>query len=163
MGSEIRVRLADLASAEDEARIVRLTNEYARDPMGRGGDLPAEVLGRLVPAMREHGGIEVLLAFSESEAVGICTCIRSFSTFAAAPVLNVHDLAVVPAARGLGVGRALLQAALDHGAASGCNKLTLEVLQGNLPARRLYGSMGFRGASSSDEVVRFCGRDCVPD
>jgi len=37
-------------------------------------------------------------------------CFRGFSTFAAAPLINVHDLAVVPGFRGQGIGRRLLEA-----------------------------------------------------
>ncbi len=60
------------------------------------------------------------------------------------PLLNVHDLAVVPAFRGQGVGRALLDAAERRARTRGCAKLTLEVREDNARARALYHAQGFR-------------------
>jgi GNAT superfamily N-acetyltransferase len=65
-----------------------------------------------------------------------------FSTFYARPLVNVHDLSVLAAHRGQGVGRQLLAAVEAEAQRLGCCKLTLEVLERN-PARRLYESCGF--------------------
>jgi len=65
------------------------------------------------------------------------------STFAARPLLNLHDLAVLPERRGLGVGRALLEAVEARARDLGCCKLTLEVRQDNARAQALYESFGF--------------------
>ena len=85
----------------------------------------------------------VLLAFDGDEPVGIATCFFGFSTFAARPLLNVHDLAVVPARRGDGIGRALLAEAEARARAAGCCKLTLEVQDDNHRARAVYARFGF--------------------
>ena len=42
--------------------------------------------------------------------VGAAVCFIGFSTFAAKPLINIHDFVVLPAARGKGVGRRLLEA-----------------------------------------------------
>jgi ribosomal protein S18 acetylase RimI-like enzyme len=73
-----------------------------------------------------------------------------FSTFHARPLLNIHDLAVVPGRRGKGVGRALLTAAEAHAGELGCCKLTLEVQDDNTPARQLYERFGFRNVVYGD-------------
>jgi ribosomal protein S18 acetylase RimI-like enzyme len=73
----------------------------------------------------------------------VAVCFLGFSTFAARPLLNVHDLAVLPECRGKGVGRALLEAAEARARAHGCCKLTLEVQDSNQRARGLYASFGF--------------------
>ncbi|MBI5720321.1 MAG: GNAT family N-acetyltransferase [Burkholderiales bacterium] len=52
---------------------------------------------------------------------------------------------VKPQARGTGVGRLLVQAALSYAAARpGVEVLTLTVTQGNVPAESLYSSLGFK-------------------
>jgi ribosomal protein S18 acetylase RimI-like enzyme len=66
-----------------------------------------------------------------------------YSTFQARPLLNVHDLAVLPRHRARGVGQALLAACEHHARQRGCCKLTLEVLSGNTRALRSYQRFGF--------------------
>jgi RimJ/RimL family protein N-acetyltransferase len=52
-------------------------------------------------------------------------------------------MAIVPAARGRGGGRALLDAAVEHAQASEAHKLDLEVWVDNARAIALYASAGF--------------------
>jgi ribosomal protein S18 acetylase RimI-like enzyme len=131
----IEIREADLSQPVDA---------YAQSAAGGGQPLPPEVRARLVPALRDQAGAVVLLAVSDRTVVGIATCFFGFSTFAARPLLNVHDLAVQPEFQRRGIGRALLVAAEDRARARGCVKLTLEVLEDNLRARGLYHERGFR-------------------
>jgi ribosomal protein S18 acetylase RimI-like enzyme len=85
----------------------------------------------------------VLLAIAEGRPIGIAVCFLGFSTFQARPLLNVHDLAVVPEWRGKGVGWSLLSAAESRALERGCCKLTLEVQDDNEPALALYKRFGF--------------------
>jgi ribosomal protein S18 acetylase RimI-like enzyme len=85
----------------------------------------------------------VLLALEGERPVGMAICFVGFSTFQARPLLNIHDLAVVPDCRGQGIGRALLAEAEKQALLRGCCKLTLEVREDNLPARSLYERFGF--------------------
>jgi [ribosomal protein S18]-alanine N-acetyltransferase len=62
---------------------------------------------------------------------------------AAAGEAEILTLAVTPAARGRGLGRALLQAATDHVAALGAQSIFLEVGTDNPAALALYAGMGF--------------------
>ena len=50
---------------------------------------------------------------------------------------------VRPQARGRSVGALLVQAVLDRAALLGCDRVRLDVVDGNAPARRLYERMGF--------------------
>ncbi|MDF3071645.1 MAG: family N-acetyltransferase [Polyangiaceae bacterium] len=140
----IEIREADLRQAEDAQAFLLMLDAYARDAMGGGAPLDAEVTRRLVPALAEHPGAHVLLAWEGARPLGVATCFVGFSTFAARPLLNVHDLGVVAAARGRGVGRALLAHAEALARSLGCVKLSLEVLEDNSLARGLYASFGFR-------------------
>ncbi|MFK4873406.1 GNAT family N-acetyltransferase [Novosphingobium sp. ZW T3_23] len=137
------VRLADYADAADAARVVALLDSYARDPMGGGKPLSEEVRERLVPGLSAHPGAFSLLAFAGDEALGLANCITGFSTFAARPLVNIHDMAVLPKARGQGVGRALMLAVEAEARARGACKITLEVLSGNATAKGLYASLGY--------------------
>jgi GNAT superfamily N-acetyltransferase len=114
--------------------------------MGNGKPLPPEVPSALVPGLREHPTTIVFLAYLGSQAVGIAVCFRGFSTFAAKPLINIHDLAVLPDHRGTGIGRLLLAAVEQKARSLGCCKLTLEVQENNRRARRVYQVAGFTQA-----------------
>jgi len=58
-------------------------------------------------------------------------------------VRQIQGLAVAEEARGRGVGRALIRAAVEEARRRGARRLTLRVLGHNTPARRLYESEGF--------------------
>ncbi|MFD2134931.1 GNAT family N-acetyltransferase [Novosphingobium resinovorum] len=116
---------------------------YARDPMGGGEPLSDDVRERLVPALAQVPGAFVLLARIDGEAVGIANCFTGFSTFAARPLVNIHDIAVAPGHRGKGIARALFAAIEVEARTRGACKITLEVLSGNQRAKELYASLGY--------------------
>jgi ribosomal protein S18 acetylase RimI-like enzyme len=58
-------------------------------------------------------------------------------------VADLIGMWVRPQARGRSVGALLVQAVLDRAAVLGCDRVRLEVVDGNVPARRLYERMGF--------------------
>lgn len=60
-----------------------------------------------------------------------------------AHVRQIQGLAVADEARGHGVGRALVRAAVEEARRRGARRLTLRVLGHNAPARRLYEAEGF--------------------
>ncbi|MBA2948530.1 GNAT family N-acetyltransferase [Streptomyces himalayensis] len=60
-----------------------------------------------------------------------------------AHVRQIQGLAVADEARGQGVGRALVRAAVDEARRQGARRITLRVLGPNTPARKLYESEGF--------------------
>lgn len=140
---KLSIRQVDLTRASDSAAIVRVLDSYARDVMGGGEPLRPDVRARLPQALRDHPTTVAFLASDEAEPVGVAVCFLGFSTFHARPLLNIHDLAVVPDRRGQGIGRALLEAAEAEALRRGCCKLTLEVRDDNARARRLYDSLGF--------------------
>ena len=60
-----------------------------------------------------------------------------------AHVLEVCGLSVDPGRQRLGIGRALIEAAVREAPERGARRLTLRVLSTNDPARKLYESCGF--------------------
>ena len=134
---------ADLTRAEHQQVVLELVDAYARDPMGNGKPLSKEVRRALIPGLQQHPTTLIFLAFQAGKAVGIAVCFLGFSTFAARPLINIHDLAVLPSQRGQGTGRRLLEAIERKARETGCCKLTLEVQENNHRARRLYEAVGF--------------------
>ena len=145
---------ADLEKLEHQAAVIAMVNAYARDPMGNGRDLPEQVRNELIPGLRKHPSSLIFLAFDGEDPVGIAVCFVGFSTFAARPLINVHDLAVIPQYRGQGIGRRLLERVEAKGCELGCCKLTLEVHSDNKPAQRLYEKVGFNHGAAAAGPVR---------
>jgi len=141
---------ADLTRVEHQRAIVELIDAYARDPMGDGKPLSAEVRRALIPGLQQHPTTLVFIAYQGGEPVGIAMCFRGFSTFAARPLINIHDFAVLPAHRGQGIGRRLLEAVERKAREMGCCRLTLEVQENNHDARRVYAAAGFAQAMYQD-------------
>ena len=124
--------------------IVEILDSYASDPMGGGEPLGPRTRQNPVAELRRRPWIVTLLAVREGQPVGLLIAIEGFSTFAAKPLLNIHDVAVLPEYRGQGIGRALFAEAERVARKRDCCKLTLEVLEGNARARALYEHLGYR-------------------
>jgi len=142
----VRIHAVNYRAAQDAADLRAMLDLYARDPMGGGEALDADVLGRLCGDLARRADAFSFLAYVDTphlQAVGLINCFEGYSTFKARPLLNIHDIVVHPDYRGAGVGQALLGAAHDVARARGCCKLTLEVLSGNALAMRSYARFGF--------------------
>jgi ribosomal protein S18 acetylase RimI-like enzyme len=142
----IQTLQADLDDPAHGAAVLDLLDAYARDPMGGEHALGPETRARLLPGLRAQPGARVFLAYVSGAPVGVAICFLGFSTFAARPLINVHDLGVLPEHRGRGAGRALLQAVQACAEREGCCRITLEVRADNERARALYKSFGFGDA-----------------
>ena len=144
---------ADLESPRDSKAIVEILNSYASDPAGLGKPLSQEVMERLIPGLRGLPNRLVLLAESDGSPVGLAVCFFGYSTFHARPLLNIHDLAVLPGHRGKGVGQALLREIERRARAADCCRLTLEVQDDNRRARAIYERYGFTDFSVGDAAT----------
>lgn len=150
----IRIRRVDFDAPDDAAAYLAQLDAYARDPMGAGRPLPAEVRARVISDLAQRPGSHALLAEAGGTAVGFTTCFLGYSTFQARPLLNIHDIAVLPDWRGRGVGRALLDAIGELAESLDCCRVTLEVRADNPRAYRLYVAAGFVPASCGQFMER---------
>jgi ribosomal protein S18 acetylase RimI-like enzyme len=139
----VRLAVANYQSKEDAAAVVALLDSYAHDPMGGSEGLSAYAKANVVAGLASRPQAFSILAWDGDTAVGLVNCIEGYSTFAAKPLVNVHDVAVLASHRGRGVGAAMLNLAEQMARERGACKMTLEVLSGNVGAARLYKNLGF--------------------
>jgi ribosomal protein S18 acetylase RimI-like enzyme len=139
----VTVRLANLLAKHDADGIVRLLDEYAADPMGRGRPLDDAVKEHLIDDLANQPSALVYLAELQCNTVGLAVCFLQYSTFGGCTLLNIHDFFVTAAARRQGTGRLLLQAISRDARGRGVQKVTLEVRADNIAAQSLYKAAAF--------------------
>ena len=87
---------------------------------------------------------EVLIAEDAGEAVGFALFFHNYSTFLAKPGVYLEDLYVREAARGKGVGKALLARLAAIAVERDCGRLEWAVLDWNKDAIGFYERLGAR-------------------
>ena len=90
------------------------------------------------------------LAERDGQVVGFATSVLHEATWTLTPSCYLEDLFVDPAARGGGVGRALIQDLVDRGRSRGWSRLYWHTRADNAAARRLYDSF-----TEADPFVRY--------
>jgi len=148
----IRIVEADLSLAEHQEAVLAMVDAYSRDAMGNGKPLDQDVRTRLIPGLQKHPTTLIFLAFDGVQPIGAAVCFIGFSSFAAKPIINIHDFVVLPTSRGKGIGRRLLEAVEAKARELGCCKLTLEVMDKNHQAIRMYQAAGFERYSLQEEA-----------
>lgn len=87
---------------------------------------------------------EVLIGEVDGAAAGFALFFHNYSTFLGKPGLYLEDLYVRPAARGAGLGKALLTTLAGLALERGCGRLEWSVLDWNAPALGFYQRLGAR-------------------
>lgn len=141
----LEIKLVDYQVQSQMAELIQLLNDYACDPMGGGEPLTPDCIQQLPEALKSCPTALSLIAYVDGQPAGLLNAFQSVSTFAAKPLINIHDIAVSPDFRGRGVATALLTQIETIAQERGCCKLTLEVLSGNEPAQTTYLKSGFAG------------------
>ncbi len=85
---------------------------------------------------------EALIAEVDGAPVGLALFFHNFSTWTGWRGLYLEDLYVTPEARGLGIGKALLQQLAAIAVERGCARFEWQVLTWNTPAIDFYRAMG---------------------
>ncbi len=98
-----------------------------------------------VERLIEQASVEFLLATPDDDSppCGVCQLRYRHSVWTAADDCWLEDLFVREAARGRGVGEALVRDALRRAGERGCRRVELDVNEANAPALALYERMGF--------------------
>ncbi len=132
-----------LATEDDAADVARLMAGF-RDWQGRSepDDAAMEATARRLLA---DPNAEFLLA--GSPAVGVCQLRYRLSIWTGVDDCCLEDLFVDGAARGSGLGRELVEAAVKRARERGCARMELDANEANEPALALYRSFGFDSRS----------------
>ncbi|TAG25312.1 MAG: GNAT family N-acetyltransferase [Burkholderiales bacterium] len=93
------------------------------------------------------GESTVLLASVGSQAAAFAQLYRGFSSIQCCQTVILNDLFVSPQHRSAGLGRHLVNAAIEQARESGAQSISLETAQDNAAAQRLYEACGFVRAS----------------
>jgi GNAT superfamily N-acetyltransferase len=148
----VELIIADYENPRHGKDIVCLLNRYAQDDMGQGAPLAAAVQKNLVAELAKRPHAISVLAYVDGQAAALANCFEGFSSFKAKPLINIHDVYVHDDFRGLKLSHRLLEKIEEHARAIGCCKITLEVLDGNHPAKKSYEKFGFQGYELDPEL-----------
>lgn len=153
------------AAPGDEALVLRFVRELAlfeREPdavLASEGDFRAALFG-------PDPAAEAVIAEWDGEPVGFALFFHNFSTWTGRRGLYLEDLYVTPAARGRGVGRALLRHLAGIAVERGCARFEWSVLDWNADAIRFYSALGAVGMDEwtvqrvgGDALRRLAGTD----
>ena len=157
----IAVRAATPADIATVLRFVRELAAFEREP-----DAVVATEAMLDEALfGEAPAAEAVIAEWEGESVGFALFFPNFSTWTGRRGLYLEDLYVTPAARGCGVGRALLRHLAGLAIERGCARFEWSVLDWNTDAVAFYRALGAVGMEewtvqrvSGEALVRLAGR-----
>ena len=88
--------------------------------------------------------VHALVAEADGELLGLAHYLLHRSTIRIEPSCYLQDLFTVPAARGRGVGRALIEAVYDRARAAGCSRVYWQTHESNATAMALYDTLAER-------------------
>jgi ribosomal protein S18 acetylase RimI-like enzyme len=142
--TELAVRRGEPADAEAIGRLLHAFNsEYDEPTPG------AEWLAERVRQLLGDGEITVLLGGSGPDGLAVLRFRPSI--WSAALECYLAELYVVPDRRGHGLGRALMEAAIDLARQAGADYMDLGTGDDDVAARALYESLGFDNRGGKPE------------
>jgi GNAT superfamily N-acetyltransferase len=133
-----RIRITEVRAESDIAAVRELFVEYAAaiaidlEYQGFSAEL-ASLPGKYSPPTGE------LFLARVGDGAGGCVALRALDQ----STRELKRLYVRPAARGLGLARRLVEAAISSARRQGCAELRLDTLATMVPAQALYRSFGF--------------------
>ena len=136
----ISIRPADPADLSLIAQLIRDLADYEK--LAHEVRFDEAVLGTKLFGPRPYA--EVLIGELDGAAQGFALFFHNFSTFEGKPGIYLEDLFVRPAARGSGLGKALLARLAALALERDCARLEWSVLDWNEPAIGFYRKLGAR-------------------
>ena len=149
----MRVWRAEPADAADVARLIADFGDW----WGKNVVPEDEVRASVERIMSGDDG-EYLLGAVNGEPVGVCQMRFRWSVWKSAEDCWLEDLFVREEARRFGLGRALVDAAVERARERGCKRIELDVNEDNTAARALYEACGFLTEPKPPGKTLFIGR-----
>ena len=142
MGAAMTISIRPAAPADLAliAQLIRDLAEYER--LADEVRFDQAVLGQKLFGARPYA--EVVIGEVDGAAQGFALFFHNFSTFEGRPGIYLEDLFVQPAARGSGLGKALLSHLAALALERDCARLEWSVLDWNEPAIGFYRKLGAR-------------------
>jgi len=131
-----------VAVLEDIPALAALLGELFAQEAEFAPDTPRAESGLRQIIANPEAGI-VLVAKEAGTAVGIANVLFTVSTALGGRVAILDDFVVAAAARGRGIGSALLERAIVVAREQGCLRIALQTDHDNVEAQRLYQRHGF--------------------
>jgi GNAT superfamily N-acetyltransferase len=145
--ARIPIRLAGAADAPTFGRLLHAFNTEFGDPTPS-----AEVIAERAAPLLEGGEVVVLLAGEGPE--GFAELRFRPSLYTGALDAYLEELYVVPDRRGEGIGRTLLEAAMDEARVRGAARIDLNTSTDDVAARALYETVGFTNREGAPDGPR---------
>jgi GNAT superfamily N-acetyltransferase len=135
---DLAIRTAGPADVAVILSLIRDLAEYER--LSHEVEATEEILRRNLFGERPYA--EAIIGELRGDPVAFAVYFHNFSTFLGKPGLYLEDLYVRPAARGSGIGRAILRRLARIAVERDCGRLEWSVLDWNEPALAFYKSLG---------------------
>ena len=148
----IEVKKVDYRDPDQASAVLMLLNHYSMDPMGSSAPLSTFVQENLIEELKQRDFFNSAIAYVDGRPAALANFAEGFSTFAAKPLINVHDMVVHRDFRGQGLSQKLLAFVETEARRLGCCKVTLEVLGGNEIAQNAYRKFGFAAYRLSEDT-----------
>jgi ribosomal protein S18 acetylase RimI-like enzyme len=152
------VRCATVSDARKVAELLCAFNREFGDPAP-----PADVLAERLVRLLDGGETVVLLVGDGPQGVAVLRF--RLALWSSGFDCYLAELYVVPASRGHGLGRALMETALRVAEARGADTMEIGVDEPDVAARNLYESLGFtnRVSDAGDAVMYVYERELSGD
>ena len=141
--SAIAIRFATVGDVPTVLHFIRSLARYEK----LEHEVVADEAGLRATLFGARPGAEVLFAEHGGAPVGFALFFTNYSTFLGKPGLYLEDLFVEPAARGRGVGLALMSALAQIAVDRDYGRFEWAVLDWNTPALEFYRALGARPQS----------------
>jgi ribosomal protein S18 acetylase RimI-like enzyme len=145
--AETRIRLASAADAPAFGRLLHTFNTEYGEPTPE-----ADVIAERAAPLIASGEVTVLFAGNGPD--GFAELRFRPSLYTGALDAYLEELYVVPVRRGHGLGRALLEAAMEHARERGAARIDLGTSEDDVAALALYESAGFTNREGGAEGPR---------
>lgn len=141
----LRIRPATRDDLPTILELIHALAEYEREPDAVKATIPALERHLFGSGFGRGPTCECLMGEVDGRIEGFAVFCTNFSTWLAKPGIWLEDLFVRPAARGRGLGKALLTELARIAVSRDCGRVEWSVLDWNEPAIAFYRSLGAIG------------------